>query len=105
MPAPTSPREPGGGVEPPREAEKAALRLQMRRQRAGMEPAERAARSRLIARSVLELLEARHLRVVLAFSSFGSEVSTLALINDLARAGSRILLPVVRERAILAADY
>jgi 5-formyltetrahydrofolate cyclo-ligase len=95
----------GGKPDPRLDAEKAALRQLMRGRRAALGSAERDAWSQAICRSVVELLDARAARVVLTFLSFGSEVSTVGLVDHLAGAGSRVLLPLVRDGALFAADY
>ncbi len=97
-----------GGARKPRNVsagDKAELRRLLRQQRAALEPARRDAASRLICRQTAQLLRDQLAQVVLTFSSFGSEVSTGPLIDELAGGGSRILLPVVRDGAILAVDY
>jgi len=97
------------------------LRLAMRRARRAIPVGERDLRSKLICSRVLSLPELAEAKIVLAFSSFGSEVATGDLVSSLQAAGVSVLLPVLeaagapghrsvrgeagRAGEILAAEY
>ncbi|MGA8681704.1 MAG: 5-formyltetrahydrofolate cyclo-ligase [Acidimicrobiales bacterium] len=84
---------------------KEALRLEMRRLRREIPAEERERRGRRITASVLLLPEIRGARVVLAFSSFGSEVPTEELLAALEEAGVTVLLPYVTGGDMFATEY
>ncbi|HXY44944.1 MAG TPA: 5-formyltetrahydrofolate cyclo-ligase, partial [Acidimicrobiales bacterium] len=92
----------GGG---PDVAAKEALREEMRRVRREIPPAERARKARRITASVLALPEIRSARVVLGFSSFGSEVPTAELLRALEHAGVTVLLPYVDGGEIVVTEH
>ncbi len=66
---------------------------------------ERAAASREIARRMLDLPETRGARSVFVFRSFGSEVDTHGLIDDLLASGRRVSMPVLAAGRLEAAAY
>ncbi|MBX6350502.1 MAG: 5-formyltetrahydrofolate cyclo-ligase [Clostridia bacterium] len=74
----------------------------MRARRASMAPAERASRSRRIARFVLELPDVRRATWLFAFLSKEDEVDTGPLLLAARRAGLRLAAPVVRPGRRLA---
>jgi 5-formyltetrahydrofolate cyclo-ligase len=83
--------------------EKADLRARMRALRAAVpDPAPRstAATERLLA-----LPELGNVMVALVFRSFGSEISTLGLLDGLASCGIRLALPVLVDGRLEAAGY
>lgn len=87
------------------QAAKASLRLEMKQARAAIPAAERTERARLITASVLSLSEIREAEVVLAFSSFGTEVPTGPLLAALGAAGRTVLLPYLEAGEIHVAEH
>lgn len=78
---------------------KRRLRRTVIGRRDALTPREREQRSRAIARTVLDLDEMREASTVHLFASFGSEVDTTPIIENLLETGRRPVLPVVvRER-------
>ena len=67
--------------------------------------AEREAGSLSVAERVLTLPEVVRARTILAFSSFGSELSTAPLIEALDSRGVTVALPVIVEGALEARTY
>ena len=84
-------------------AAKAALRIAVKTRRDALSPAARAAFSARITARLLELDSFRAAHTVLAYSSFGSEFDTSALIHHALAQGKTLLLPrVVRGSRDLA---
>jgi 5-formyltetrahydrofolate cyclo-ligase len=86
-------------------AAKETLRRQMRGIRRAIPPEERARRGRLITRSLRLLPQLRRAEVVLAFSSFGSEVPTEELLGSLKDAGVTLFLPFLDSGDMKVAEY
>jgi 5-formyltetrahydrofolate cyclo-ligase len=84
-------------------ARKADLRARMRDLRRAIAPDERAALGRLVADRLAALPEIDGARVFLLFSSFGSEVPTAPIIEQVAGAGRTILLPYLEGGRMAAA--
>jgi len=74
---------------------KAELRAEVRARRDAIPPDERARLSAVMMSRLLDILTAFAPRMVMLFSSFGSEVSTRGVIEALARGGTQIALPLV----------
>lgn len=83
---------------------KRALRERMRRVRAALPPAERAALAERIEATLLALPEVGEARTILLFYSFGSEVPTGGLAARLLAEGRRLLLPYLAEGGMEAAE-
>jgi 5-formyltetrahydrofolate cyclo-ligase len=77
--------------------DKRALRAQIRELRDRLSPPERDRLSRAIARELFALPEMERADVVMAFSSFGSEVDTGPILERLSAGGRRLALPRVRD--------
>jgi 5-formyltetrahydrofolate cyclo-ligase len=87
---------------------KQAKRAQRRRileVRDAIDPSERAERSARIASRLGSLPEVARAATVMAFWSFGSEVHTEPLIRTLHEAGTRVALPRIEGRDIVAITY
>jgi 5-formyltetrahydrofolate cyclo-ligase len=84
--------------------EKDQLRARMRRARAALSPARRLAAARRIEDLVMALPAVAGARTVLLFSSFGSEVPTAGMAERLLVAGHHLLLPLLEEGAMEAAE-
>ena len=84
---------------------KRAVRSEMRALRAAISPHERAVRSDALASRLFSLQEVGRAGCVLAFRSFGAEVSTDAIVGRLLDAGKRVLLPAVEADGMEAAEY
>jgi 5-formyltetrahydrofolate cyclo-ligase len=84
---------------------KATLRARMRAVRDAIGADERARRSELIARRLLELPVMSRPRTTFLFYSFGSEAATGELVALLSARGHRILLPVTRGPDMHASAY
>jgi len=87
-----------------RPAAKDALRERMRRARAAIPQAERAARAGRVEARLLALPELRDARTALLFYSFGTEVPTAVLARRLLERGFRVLLPYLAGDAMEAAE-
>ena len=94
------PAEPAGSLQ----SEKAVLRGRMREIRAAIGADERHRLAGLIEQRLFALPELPAARVVVAFSSFGSEVPTQDVIRRLASGGKRVLLPFIRDGEMETAD-
>ena len=84
---------------------KRALRREVRAHRDAMPPEERERLGQAVARNLLALPEVRQASTVMAFSSFGSEVDSGPIIEQLARDGRRVVLPRVEGRTIVPVGY
>lgn len=84
---------------------KRTVRAKVRAARDAMLAAERADRSARIVDRALALPELRDRRVVMAFSSFGSEVDTWPLIHGLRELGLEIALPRIVDGELEARSY
>jgi 5-formyltetrahydrofolate cyclo-ligase len=84
-------------------ARKTELRARMRGLRRTIAPDERAALGHLVAARLAALPEIVGAKVVLLFSSFGSEVPTAPIIEQLAGAGRTVLLPYLEGGRMEAA--
>jgi len=84
---------------------KRALRREVRARRDALPPEERERLGQAVARNLLTLPEVRQASTVMAFSSFGSEVDTRPIIEQLARDGRRVVLPRVEGRTIVPVGY
>jgi len=84
---------------------KRALRREVRARRDAMPPEERERLGQAVARNLLALPEVRQASTVMAFSSFGSEVDSGPIIEQLARDGRRVVLPRVEGRTIVPVGY
>ena len=82
---------------------KRALRTRLSEVREGIDRAERELLSREVEEAVLALPEIRRAQSVMAFASFGTEVSTGGLIERLQSEGKQVLLPVVIAPEIMEA--
>jgi 5-formyltetrahydrofolate cyclo-ligase len=77
---------------------KKALRERLMAQRKCLPPEEIKAASGIIGKKLISLPEVRKADIIMAYASFGCEVSTEALIGELVSLGKKITLPVtVRE--------
>ncbi len=85
--------------------QKAELRTRMRARRAALPPADRAAFSASATDRLLLLREVGAARTAFVFHSFGSEISTGALIEALAQRGRALALPVLAGGVLQAAAY
>ncbi len=85
--------------------DKRALRRRIRDLRDALPPQERERRSASIARELFALPEMAHASVVMAFSSFGSEVTTEPILERLVADGRRPAVPRVREGEIEAVAF
>lgn len=81
---------------------KAELRREARRIRAGLDPQWRAKASRAICAGILELPEIKNpeTRHIAVFSSFGDEIDTRPLLEELIRAKGGVLLPRVTGKQL-----
>jgi len=86
-------------------ARKAQHRTAMRNRRRAIPAEERARLSALIEERLLALLVPLDPTTVMAFSSFGDEVETHAIVQALHRQGRQIALPVVAGRTMRAAAF
>lgn len=84
---------------------KRSMRREMLARRDALPPDERAAKSLAIAERLLSLPEMQRARTVMVFSSFGSEVDTAPIIEHLADAGRRIVLPRIEAGEVLPVTY
>jgi 5-formyltetrahydrofolate cyclo-ligase len=84
---------------------KRALRREVGARRDALPPEERERLGQAVARNLLALPEVRRASTVMAFSSFGSEVDTGPIIEQLARDGRRVVLPRVEDRTIVPVAY
>jgi len=84
---------------------KAALRDAMRRVRADIAPPERRRLAAAVERRIVRLPQLASARTVMVFASFGSEIPTDRIIEALAEAGHKVLLPVVERGAVHAVPY
>lgn len=80
------------------------MRRRMRRLRAAIPPDERARRSGLVEEVLFAVPEVARARTLLLFYSFGSEVSTISMIERARASGSRVLLPYLEGGSIEAAE-
>lgn len=85
--------------------QKRALRREARARRDGLSPEERERMSDEVAENVVALPAVADATMVMAFSSFGSEVDTGPIIERLERDGRRVSLPRVEGRDIVAVAY
>lgn len=82
--------------------QKAALRREGLARRKGLEPAWRAEASAAITRRLLELPEVQAARTIALYASFGHEIDTHPLIEELIRQKGSVLLPrALREPKVL----
>lgn len=81
---------------------KDAIRKAALSERNRMSPAERGAKSDLIAERFLGLEEFRSARTVMAYASFGSEVETRRIIEACFSTGKKLALPVVEKGGLLS---
>lgn len=84
---------------------KRALRREVLAARDATPAQERAEHSRWIADRILALPELAAARVVMAFSSFGSEVDTASILEGLVARGARLALPRIEGTEIVAVTY
>jgi 5-formyltetrahydrofolate cyclo-ligase len=84
---------------------KRAVRREALDRRDGLDPDERAKRSRRITQRVLSLPEIARARTVMAYWAFGSEVETAPLIEALHEAGVRVVLPRIEKTEVVAVTY
>jgi len=84
---------------------KRALRGEVLAVRDALPPEERGRRSVAIAERLLDLPEARAASVVLAFSSFGSEVDTARILQGLQGDGRTVALPRVQGQDVVPVTY
>jgi 5-formyltetrahydrofolate cyclo-ligase len=84
---------------------KRALRREARSRRNGLSADQRERMSEDVARCVLALPAVAHASTVMAFSSFGSEVDTGPIIEQLARDGRRVALPRVEGGNIVPVEH
>jgi 5-formyltetrahydrofolate cyclo-ligase len=85
--------------------DKRRLRTRVRSLRDALPADERERSSAAIADAVLALPEVRRSVAAMVFSSFGSEVDTRAIVEELVGAGTRVVLPRVEGRDLLAIEY
>lgn len=85
--------------------EKRAIRTALRTLRDGLSDADRQARSFAIARVLLGLPEVSSARTLMVFSSFGSEVNTAPIVEDLLAEGRRVALPRIEDGDIVPVAY
>lgn len=83
---------------------KRELRSRMRDERAAIPEAARVQMASAVEERLFSLPEVRNAGTVMAFSSFGSEISTKDIIARLLESGRRVLLPYVDEAGIEAAE-
>lgn len=86
-------------------AMKRALRRRVLVLRDALPPQDRAERGRRIAARLLALPEVAEAHTVMAFSSFGSEVDTLPILEALSDRGVRLALPRICDGEIEAVVY
>lgn len=84
---------------------KREVRRRIVAERDAMGPAERAAESGAAARTFLDLPQVRRSSIVMAFWSFGSELSTEPLIFGLHERGTTIVLPAIVDGELEARVY
>lgn len=84
---------------------KRALRREVRARRDALPPEERERLGRAVARNLLAVPEVRRASRVMVFSSFGSEVDTGPIIEQLERDGRSVVLPRVEDRTIVPVGY
>ncbi len=84
---------------------KRMLRREVRARRDALLPEERERLGQAVARNLLALPPVADASTVMAFSSFGSEVDTGPIIEQLARDGRRVVLPRVEDRTIVPVTY
>ncbi|MDP8956000.1 MAG: 5-formyltetrahydrofolate cyclo-ligase [Actinomycetota bacterium] len=94
------------GEQPPGDlqAEKQAIRTRIRGLRDSIPEAERPAMTKRIEERLFSLPEIRSAKTVLLFYSFGSEVSTRAIIERLLEEGRKVFLPYMEGSEMLAAE-
>lgn len=80
-------------------AAKSALRREILARRDALDPEVRSARSGSALDRVLRVPEFRAATVVLAYASFGSELETRPLLDDVLAGGRRLVLPRVDRQA------
>jgi 5-formyltetrahydrofolate cyclo-ligase len=80
------------------------LRRRMKAAREAIPPAERDLRAAAIEELLFALAPMERARTVMAFSSFGSEVPTRAVVRRLQREGRRVLLPFLEGPRMRAAE-
>lgn len=85
--------------------EKRSIRTALRTLRDALSEEDRAARSRSIARALLALPELDGAGTVMVFSSFGTEVVTLPIVDALVASGRRVALPRIEQADIVAVSY
>ena len=90
--------DPSGGLK----RAKREVRARIRALRDAMPDAERVERGARVIRNVLEVPEMAEARAVMAFWSFGSEVPTAPLIAALHERGTRVALPRIHDRELVA---
>lgn len=84
---------------------KRALRREVRARRDALPPEERERLGQAVVRNLLALPAVSQASTVLTFSSFGSEVNTGPIIEQLARDGRRVALPRAEGRTIVPVAY
>ncbi len=85
--------------------EKPELRRRMRQLRSAVPEAERLRRSGVAAVLLMSTPEAERAETAFVFHSFGSEISTAPVIEELSARGVRLALPVLIDGALAAAAY
>lgn len=85
--------------------EKKAIRSAVRALRDGLPQDDRTARSRSIARTLLALPEVASARTVMVYSSFGSEVDTAPIVEQLLVDDRRVALPRIEDGDIVPVVY
>ena len=85
--------------------EKSELRRRMRELRSAVPEAERLRRSAEAALLLLSTPEAERAGTAFVFHSFGSEISTANVIEELSVRGVRLALPVLTDGTLMAAAY
>jgi 5-formyltetrahydrofolate cyclo-ligase len=84
--------------------QKATLRGKMRQIRGAIPGVERERLTRQIEDQLLGLNEVRDARTILLFYSFGSEVDTKRIVEDLLAEGKRLMLPYLAPQGMEAAE-
>jgi 5-formyltetrahydrofolate cyclo-ligase len=86
------------------EQQKKLLRRSTLAERGNLTEQDRLALSKAAVRRLLEVDEVEQARSVLTFSSFGHEISTDSLIDDLLERGKKVLIPWVDGQSLAAAE-
>ena len=84
--------------EPSKQTGKATLRKRIRRQRSELAPEQRRAWDRQLNGHLLDYVRRKQPRVVAAYLAFDGEPDLFSALEQMAQAGVRLALPVVRDR-------